>query len=523
MGDWKHTRSASWNMGHSRLPLRLTPTRALLALAVLAALLFLSQTGYWYAPNILALPNVLSPAVPALLGPGDPFDDVPPPPFTPPFTLARNSTHAPNPRANASLALVPLARLTAPGYRPACLLTPAHMERYAPLRAAPTPVFLALNLLDAQWPLATLLHELPVILDYLGPGLFVSVLENGSEDRTPAFLGVLARLLDAHGVAYRIEVGGAEAKADKSGGRRIIELAKLRNEVMQPLYDGSAAASAGVERFERVLFLNDIIFCAADILEILYEHDAQHADMTCALDWGSRVVYDRWVLRTMSGRIIVRRRLGPASPSPSYAQPDLLTYFGDPPPDPNPVPQPFPADPPARAALDALAPFQVFSCWNGAVVMPARAFTADRGSSGSDEGDTRGTGRGAVRFRTARNDASAVTERQSECFLVPVDLWKRGMGRVMVVPRASVTYSGDDYAEVRQDGGRLPGTAHPAHVAYRPLPAPGEDTQIQWARAPPAQVAYHDYAWWHAPEVRVRCFGSRSVLIARRAEMGCVG
>ncbi|KAF7969576.1 hypothetical protein HWV62_26879 [Athelia sp. TMB] len=215
--------------------------------------------------------------------------------------------------------------------------------------------------------------------------------------------------------------------------------------------------SAGIERFERVLFLNDIIFCAADILEILYEHDAQHADMT-----------------------------------PSYALPDLLTYFGDPPPDPSPVPQPFPANPPARAALDQLAPFQVFSCWNGAVVMPTK--------EGEEEGDTRGTGRGVVRFRTARNDASTVTERQSECFLVPVDLWKRGMGRVMVVPRASVTYSGHNYAEVRQDGGRLPGTAHPAHVAYRPLPAPGEDTQIQCVRAPPAQVAYHNYAWWHAPE-----------------------
>ena len=124
--------------------------------------------------------------------------------------------------------------------------------------------------------------------------------------------------------------------------------------------------------------------------------------------------------------------------SPSYAQPDLLTYFGDPPPEPNPVPQPFPTDPIARAALDQLEPFQVFSCWNGAVVMPARAFTHGRNG---EEGDARGTGRGPLRFRTAKNDASAVTERQSECFLVPVDLWKRGMGRVMVVPRARCVLS----------------------------------------------------------------------------------
>ena len=163
-----------------------------------------------------------------------------------------------------------------------------------------------------------------------------------------------------------------------------------------------------------------------------------------------------------------------------------------------------------------------------------------------------------MRFRAAKNIASAVTERQSECFHVPVDLWKRGMGRVMVVPRArcarrlslpipspphsrptlscpqslhlnlsmsshslvssflflrlhtdtllSVAYSGDDYAEVCQDGGRLPGTKHPAHIEYRPLPAPGEETQIRWVREPPAQVLYHDYAWWHETDVRVRVF-----------------
>ena len=38
MSDWKHARSTSWTMGAARLPLRLTPTRVLLALAALAGL-----------------------------------------------------------------------------------------------------------------------------------------------------------------------------------------------------------------------------------------------------------------------------------------------------------------------------------------------------------------------------------------------------------------------------------------------------------------------------------------------------
>ncbi|KZP11779.1 glycosyltransferase family 69 protein [Athelia psychrophila] len=538
-----HAKPTSWAFGPARLPLRLTPTRSLLALSCLAALLFLSQvstvtTTAWSSAASSLLPVDVFPVlglgsaigIGAPAEGGDPFDDIPAPGRAPPFVLEANATHTEQKEktvnakertvmkktAAVALALAPLSRLTAPAYRPTCALTPAHLSRYAALTQdqAPTAIFLALNLLDAQWPLASLLHALPVLLPYLGPQhLFVSVLENGSSDKTPGMLAVLANFLSAHGIAYHIEVRGEGAKSEKSGGRRIIELAKLRNEVMQPLYDGSAALAAGVDAFGRVLFLNDIVFCAADVLEVLYEHKTQGADMACSLDWGSHIVYDRWVLRGMSG-------------SPSYAQPDLLAYFAEPPPARNPVPQPFPsADREAGERLRALEPFQVFSCWNGAVVMPAAAFVANSSQS-QMEGDTRGTGRGPVRFRTAKSDPDApvagdgmaVTEKASECFLVPVDLWKRGWGKIMVVPRASVAYTGYDYDEVRQDGGRAPelDAPHPAHLHYIALPAPlptphtaaqakateteQEKTRIAWASEPPREVVYHDYAWWHAAE-----------------------
>lgn len=242
MHETKHHRR--WFRAGMPLPMRPTPTRVLLCVATLAALLFLALSHKQR----------------------DPFDDVLPPPLTPPFILSANINHAP-PNTTTD-PLRPLARLAAPAYRPACPLTPAHLARYAPLAKAPTPVFLALNLLDAQWPLAALLHALPAVLAHLGPRVFVSVLENGSADHTPALLGVLARLLDARGVAYRIEVRGPGARGDKGGGRRIVELARVRNAVMRPLYDGSAARAVGVERFERVLFMNDVVFCAADILEV---------------------------------------------------------------------------------------------------------------------------------------------------------------------------------------------------------------------------------------------------------------
>ncbi|KAF7986998.1 hypothetical protein HWV62_79 [Athelia sp. TMB] len=429
----------------------------------------------------------------------DPFYAVPPPPAAPPFVLAANRTR-PAPCSAYARALAPLAPV-AHLARPQCALTPAHAARYAALRTpgAP-PVFLALNVLDAQRALAALLHELPGVLAFLGPGAFVSVLESGSRDATPGLLGVLARLLAAHGVAHRIEVRGG-ARLDKRGGRRIAALARVRNEVMEPLYDGSAAAAAGVESFGRVLFMNDIIFCAADMLEILYEHENQGADMTCALDWGNHIVYDRWVLRTMTG-------------SPSYAQSELLTFFAasrshpTAPADPRvPIPQPLPWNPAERARLRRLQPFQVFSCWNGAAVISADAFTTSynhsaggggSGGGGIENGDTTGP----IRFRTARNDATPVNERQSECFLLPVDLWRRGMGRIQVVPRASVAYTGAEYEEVRQDGGRAAAQAHPAGLADVPLPPSAlEGEKIEWEKRPPAQVLYHDYARWDHPQV----------------------
>ncbi|KAF7972372.1 hypothetical protein HWV62_18076 [Athelia sp. TMB] len=64
------------------------------------------------------------------------------------------------------------------------------------------------------------------------------------------------------------------------------------------------------------------------------------------------------------------------------------------------------------------------SYWNGAAVMPARAFTRSITTSGEGKGkgDKREAGKGPVRFWTAKNDASAVVEHPSECCLILEDL-----------------------------------------------------------------------------------------------------
>lgn len=225
----------------------------------------------------------------------------------------------------------------------------------------------------------------------------------------------------------------------------------------------------------------------------------------------------------------------------------------------------------------------MFSCWNGAVVIDARAFFLAGSSDSSDsdndnedgvdgphEGHDRTwkgsqrlfdpvpseytTPSSAIRFRTGRNDVSPTTEKASECFLLCVDLWRRGMGKILLVPRAryvvdflpsvscpisvlfSVAYDLWQYERVRQDGRR--NDAHPIGIEASTIPSRkttrvpffsstsgstgrsssrtgkdsdakmGEDVikRVPWRSAPPTMVVYHDYAWWHEKEV------SRSLL-----------
>ena len=47
---------------------------------------------------------------------------------------------------------------------------------------------------------------------------------------------------------------------------------------MQTLYSSEAG------RFSHVIFLNDVAFCARDVLELLHQQTSQEADMTCGFD-----------------------------------------------------------------------------------------------------------------------------------------------------------------------------------------------------------------------------------------------
>ena len=122
-------------------------------------------------------------------------------------------------------------------------------------------------------------------------------------DNTLIF-STVAHALEALGASYDIVSRGREEAPEKDFNHRIQVLAAVRNAAMKPLYDGLIAQHMPGERFDNVLVLNDVIWCTVDVLEVLYQKQERGAHEACSVDWdwNGRIVYDRWVLRAMSGR-----------------------------------------------------------------------------------------------------------------------------------------------------------------------------------------------------------------------------
>ena len=248
------------------------------------------------------------------------------------------------------------------------------------------------------------IQSLTTILPLLGPERFyVSIAESGSEpgDKTPKLILLLGKLFDALGTRYTLNAAGDTFKPDKSGGNRIKVLAGVRTLALEPLYTSPTG------EWDTVLFMNDIYHCASDVLEVLYQQWSQGADMSCSVDWENWRIYDRWVTRAMTGR-------------PFYHEWEINEWWGRNQEPPMPPLLEHKDDEETRKRVEGWLPTQVFSCWNGMAAIDARAFYEPRG----------------VRFREAYNDPYH-TNKVSECLLLPVDLWKVQMGKVVLATRAA--------------------------------------------------------------------------------------
>ncbi|KAI5855458.1 cryptococcal mannosyltransferase 1-domain-containing protein [Tricharina praecox] len=262
------------------------------------------------------------------------------------------------------------------------------------------------------------------LIEHLGAeNVYFSLYESGSWDNTKSQLRALDHSLGQLGVPRSIildEVTHAEEISRPRGLnepgwlfnrasarwelRRIPYLARLRNLVLSPLQD--PAITNATHSFSRILFLNDVVFTAADALTLLNTRDGNYA-AACALDFRyAREFYDTFALRDSKGRPAVSQR---------------WPYFGA---------------GLSRRLLAAGAPeVPVSSCWNGMVAFDARPFL----------------GAGGLRFRGVDDALAELHVEGSECCLVHYDnplTREKGRG-VWVNTQVRVGYTVEAYEGTR--------------------------------------------------------------------------
>lgn len=214
-----------------------------------------------------------------------------------------------------------------------------------------------------------LMKQIKELIQALGvENVFLSIYENGSFDNTKDALRDLQRELDDMGARSQMTmeatshqdiVNGRPTKPEEgwieidSTGyekhdirkgdfalRRIYYLAGLRNKVFKP-FDELARQG---EKFDKILFLNDVVYSAEDILNLLHTRDGKYA-AACTLDFEvPPAFYDTFALRDSEG------------------YPALMLNW------------PFFRSAASRNALIANHPVPVKSCWNGIVAMNAQPF-----------------------------------------------------------------------------------------------------------------------------------------------------
>ncbi|KAK9819667.1 hypothetical protein WJX72_000923 [[Myrmecia] bisecta] len=184
----------------------------------------------------------------------------------------------------------------------------------------------------------------------------VSIVESGSSDRTVEMLQALQSLLAEERMPHRIVTGGLSRQP---GEERIHFLVSLRNEALSPLYEGHSGR--GPWPADRIIYLNDVYFCAGDILRLI----ATKGDLVCGFDVvpqgpqqqqgpageegepGDTIshlrVYDIWVARDALGRRFNNK-------------------------------WPYVNDEPSQQRMRAGLPFPVKCCWNGVLVLNAQPF-----------------------------------------------------------------------------------------------------------------------------------------------------
>ncbi|TBU24739.1 capsular associated protein [Dichomitus squalens] len=254
--------------------------------------------------------------------------------------------------------------------------------------------FFAINLynsFDVIPDLFATLFRVAAILGY--HNVYVSIYENGSTDQTKALLRIFDALCRSVGMRVTIRTS---QRTRGAFNHRIEYLAEVRNAAFVPLHELRDTQN---EYFDTIIFMNDILPCVDDLLELIWQSRLNNAGITCAADYmyhaelGSPVFYDNWVARDINGTALENEPF------------ESIFLHG-----------------PSQERFMQHLPLQVQSCWNGIAVLDSAPFYTPP----------------HVRFRMARiaeGECSA-----SECSLICNDYWEAGYGRILMVPRVKLAY-----------------------------------------------------------------------------------
>jgi alpha-1,3-mannosyltransferase len=109
--------------------------------------------------------------------------------------------------------------------------------------------------------------------------VYVSIYENGSSDQTKALLRIFDALARTVGLRVIIRTS---MRTRGAFNHRIEYLAEVRNAALVPLHE---LRNDEGEIFDSIVFMNDILPCVDDLLELIWQSRRQNAGITCAADY----------------------------------------------------------------------------------------------------------------------------------------------------------------------------------------------------------------------------------------------
>lgn len=309
--------------------------------------------------------------------------------------------------------------------------------------------FFALDLHQCVSILPRLMGSIVETIRFLGPAnCALSIVEGRSDDGTYEVLKLLKDEIDQMGAKY-FYVSNDIDPGKENNRHRISALAELRNIALQPLVEHAEQYDADVT----IVFLNDVAICMEDILELVHQQRYQQADVTCAMDWTfvgpDPTFYDVWIARGMNGD----------------------SFFNIPPDGNwNSAWNLFWNNPTAQDRQRSGRPFQVFSCWNGAITFTAKPLIE-----------------GKLKFRGSH---------LSECFqgepkIFAKEMWYNGYGKIAVIPSVNLEYSDEAAKKIKAQKGYV--------SKWVDAEGTTNDLQIEWDSEPPPKVKcipnYENQTW----------------------------